>query len=108
MTDSEFQQQLTEICDRTKSGFVALMDMHRTAIVTLAAQRVAMTEPPVSINPESDPMFLLLRSTQEQMNTINQSAAERLSQQTQEILNGLRGFNNTNGDQNANAQTPTT
>jgi hypothetical protein len=98
------------------------MDMHRTAIATLAAQRVATTEPTVIINPESDPMFLLLRSTQEQMNTINQSAAERLSQQTQEILNGLRGFNSesnvsgstsrsnnsgTNGEQNANAQTPT-
>ncbi len=90
MTDSEFQQQLNEICDRTKSGFAALMDMHRTAIAALAAQRVATIEPPVSINPESDPMFLLLRSTQDQMNSINQSAAERLSQQTQEILNGLR------------------
>lgn len=93
MTDSEFQQQLTEICDRTKSGFAALMDMHRAAIATLAAQRVATSEPSVSVNPESDPMFQLLRSTQDQMNTINQSAAERLSQQTQEILNGIRGFN---------------
>lgn len=107
MTDAEFQQQLTEICDQTKSGFAALMDMHRTAIAALATQRVATTEPPVSINPESDPMFLLLRSTQEQMNSINQSAAERLSQQTQEILNGLRGFNSTNGEQNANSQTQT-
>ncbi len=41
MTDAEFQQQLNEICDRTKSGFAALMDMHRAAIATLAAQRVA-------------------------------------------------------------------
>ena len=89
MTDTEFQQQLNDICDRTKSGFAALMDMHRAAIATLANQRTATSEPTTNGNSDSDPMYQLLRSTQEQMGSINQSAAERLAQQTQEILNGL-------------------
>lgn len=106
MTPEEFQTALGEIAARTKASFDNLLQMHCTAIIGLASSDV-VSPPDVQVNPEHDPMYQLLMSTQQQMTAMNTLAGDRLAESTRDFFEKIHSVPKTDqkpADQNPDSQ----